>query len=221
MQVFSNCPLSSSIPGIVIYKCVSSEVVVQPRSDLQIQARRNKKQMIFLLGALAVYFLFRNKSCLYTKVPDLCITCITSSCMKVITSPYNLLCEPDEFLHSCRGSPQDMASCITATLICMHKQFYYITFIQSPKTIHSFSVNSHKQNVSSCTPATLTWRHLEQIITFIKKKMQIVGVSLYAGAVGRTGWTKDVSYFTKTHQTNVQCSLKMETKRLFFKEYDY
>lgn len=170
-----------------------------------------KNRWFFFLVLMLFCFLFRNKSCLYTKVPDLCITCITNSCMKIIISPYNLLCEPDEFLHSCRGSPQDMASCITATLICMHKQLYYITFIQSAKTIHSSSVNSHKQNVPSCTPATLTWRHLEQIITFIRKKMQIVGVSLFAGAVGRTGWTKDVSYFTKTHQTNVQCSLKMGT----------
>lgn len=124
MQVFSNCPASSSIPGSVMYKCVSSEDVVQPRSAgfADSGLKKQKTDDFSFWCSCCFSFLFRNKSCLYTKVPDLCITCITNSCMKITISPYNLLCEPDEFLHSCRGSPQDMASCITATLICMHKQ---------------------------------------------------------------------------------------------------
>lgn len=66
--------------------------------------------------------LLRNKSRLYAKVPDLCITYITNNRMKMIISPDNLLRKLDKFLHSCVCLPQDMASCITAALICMHKQ---------------------------------------------------------------------------------------------------
>lgn len=121
------------LPSVQQHECVCSEDVVH-QWDLQFKGRKkqnnnnnNSKNMMLVVAAVLFCFVFffliiRMQKLHSCKGKQSSIICTTNNCMKMIISCYNLLRKLDEFLQSRIGSPLDMASCTSATLICMHKQ---------------------------------------------------------------------------------------------------